>query len=79
MTKLIFKHETTVKTLTYCLMHFTVAIAVAFALTGSWALALSIGIIEPLVQTVFFNMHERGWNKASRNYKRRVMDGGLAA
>ncbi len=77
MSRLIFTHETWVKTATYCMMHFMVAIAVAYALTGSWEIALSIGIIEPLVQTVFFNMHERSWNKASQNYKRRMMDGGL--
>ncbi len=78
MSRLIFQHETLAKTLTYCLMHFTVAIAVAYALTGNWGIALSIGIVEPLVQTVFFNMHERGWNKARTNHHRRVMDGGLA-
>lgn len=78
MTQFVFKHETTVKTLTYCLMHFAVAITVAYALSGDWAIALSIGIIEPLVQTVFFNMHERGWNKARADYHRRVMDSGLA-
>jgi uncharacterized membrane protein len=78
MSTLIFKHETLAKTLTYCLMHFTVAIAVAFALTGDWAIALSIGIIEPLVQTAFFNMHERSWNKARWNYRRTLTDGGLA-
>jgi uncharacterized membrane protein len=78
MSRLIFKHETTFKTATYCLMHFMVAIAVAYALTDSWALALSIGIIEPLVQTVFFNMHERGWNRIRHNHNRRYMDGGLA-
>ncbi len=79
MSRFIFTHETTVKTLTYCLMHFTVAIAVAYALTQSWALALSIGIVEPLVQTAFFNMHERSWNKARTNHRRKYMDGGLAA
>jgi uncharacterized membrane protein len=79
MTRFIFTYETTAKTVTYCIMHFMVAILVAYALTGNWAIALSIGIIEPLVQTVFFNMHERGWNKARANYKRRVMDGGLGA
>lgn len=68
MSRLIFTHETLAKTLTYCAMHFTVAIAVAYALTGNWGIALSIGIVEPLVQTVFFNMHERGWNKARKNY-----------
>ena len=78
MTKYIFTHETLAKTLTYCAMHFTVAILVAYALTRDWQIALSIGIVEPLVQTCFFNMHERGWNKARTNYHRRVMDAGLA-
>lgn len=77
MSRLIFRHETWVKTATYCMMHFTVAIAVAYALTGDWGIALSIGIIEPLVQTVFFNMHERSWNNARKNYHRRMMDSGL--
>lgn len=77
MSRLIFTHETLAKTLTYCLMHFMVAISVAYVLSGDWGIALSIGIIEPLVQTVFFNLHERKWNKAKTNYHRRVMDGGL--
>lgn len=78
MSRFIFEHETLAKTATYCLMHFTVAIAVAYALSRDWRIALSIGIIEPLVQTVFFNLHERGWNKARTDYHRRAMDGGLA-
>jgi len=49
------------KTVTYGLMHFTVAVAVAFALTRDWRVALAIGIIEPLVQTVFFTIHDRVW------------------
>ena len=79
MTRLIFQHETLAKTATYCLMHFTVAILVAYALTRNWEIALSIGIIEPLVQTVFFNMHERSWNKARTRYHRKVMDSGLSS
>lgn len=78
MTRMIFEHETLAKTLTYCAMHFTVAIIVAYVLTHNWSIALSIGIVEPLVQTVFFNMHERGWNKSRSRYHRRIMDGGLA-
>jgi uncharacterized membrane protein len=58
-------------------MHFTVAITVAYLLSQDWGIALSIGIIEPLVQTGFFNVHERSWNKAKTNYHRRVMDSGL--
>ncbi len=49
------------KTLTYSVMHFFVAISVAYALTGSWQTALAIGLIEPLVQTVAYTLHEGAW------------------
>lgn len=54
------------KTLTYSLMHFSVAICVAYALTGSWHAALAIGMIEPLLQTVAYTLHERAWARAGR-------------
>lgn len=68
MSHTIFKHQVFAKTITYCAMHFAVAITVAYLLTGSWAVALSIGIVEPMVQTFFFNLHERSWNKAYDKY-----------
>ena len=43
-----------IKTMTYSLMHLTVAIAVAFALTRNWHAALAIGLIEPAVQTIAY-------------------------
>ena len=49
------------KTVTYGAMHFTVAVSVAFALTHDIRTALAIGIVEPLVQTVFFTLHDRIW------------------
>lgn len=52
------------KTLTYGLMHLVVAVAVAYAVTRSWQAALAVGLIEPLVQTVAYNFHERAWAKA---------------
>lgn len=51
------------KTTTYGLMHFVVAVAVAYAVSGSWAIALGIGVIEPLVQTVAYTVHEHVWAK----------------
>ena len=54
------------KTATYALMHFVVAIAVAYVLTGSWEMALAIGLVEPFVQTFFFAVHERAWNRATK-------------
>lgn len=50
------------KTLTYSIMHFAVAVSVAFILTGgNIRLALAIGFVEPIVQTVFFTIHDRFW------------------
>lgn len=53
------------KTLSYALMHLIVAMTVAFALTGSWAAALAIGLIEPAVQTLAYMGHERAWARRS--------------
>lgn len=50
-----------VKTLTYGIMHFCVAVTVAFAITQDIRAALTIGIIEPLVQMIFFAIHDRIW------------------
>jgi uncharacterized membrane protein len=49
------------KTLSYGTLHIGVATAVAYALTGNLTAALGIGLIEPLVQTAVFAIHERLW------------------
>ena len=54
------------KTLTYASMHLTVAVAVTYALTRDWRVALAVGLVEPLVQTVTFNIHERLWSRADK-------------
>ena len=63
MTNYIRSHATVAKTVTYSMTHVTVAITVAYVLSGSWTVALSIGLIEPMVQTFTFYFHERGWKK----------------
>jgi uncharacterized membrane protein len=54
------------KTCTYAVMHLTVAVIVAFALTRSWQIALAVGIVEPIVQTFAFALHERFWSRAGK-------------
>lgn len=51
------------KTITYGIMHVCVATLLAYAISGSWAIAFSIGLLEPLVQTFFFYGHERVWER----------------
>jgi len=56
--------RTVMKTGTYGVMHFVVAVAVTYALTRNWQAALAIGLIEPAFQTVGFVIHERLWARA---------------
>ena len=67
------------KSTTYCLMHLTVAITVAYALTRDWRAALAIGILEPLVQTVFFTVHDRLWARADHGRAAAVADEAIGA
>ena len=73
MTRIILKSTT------YCVMHLTVAMAVAYALTRDWRIALAVGIIEPLVQTVFFTIHDRLWARADAGRTETVADEALGA
>lgn len=54
------------KTLTYGAMHLSVAVAVAYALTRDWRVALAVGLIEPIVQTAAFALHEQAWARVDR-------------
>ncbi|HEY0927478.1 DUF2061 domain-containing protein [Brevundimonas sp.] len=62
------------KSVTYGLMHFTVAVLVAYALTRDIRIALTIGLLEPLVQTVFFTIHDRVWTALEARKARRAAD-----
>lgn len=70
--------QVALKTVTYGLMHFTVAVAVAYALTRDWRIALAIGTVEPLVQTVFFTLHDRVWTRIEADRARRAAEAAAA-
>jgi uncharacterized membrane protein len=55
------------KTLSFAALHFGVAFTVAYALTGSVAVATGIGLIEPIANTVAFYFHERAWRRVERS------------
>lgn len=54
------------KTGTYSLIHFAVAITVTFLITQDWRAALAVGLIEPIVQTFAYALHERAWAQADK-------------
>lgn len=51
------------KTLSFLALHLLVGFTVAYAITGSVAMAGGIALIEPLVNAVVFFFHERAWNR----------------
>lgn len=56
-------HDKAKKTATYGVMHLCVATAVSYAFTGDILIAMGIGLVEPLVQTGFYYVHEEIWEK----------------
>lgn len=51
------------KTLSYYIMHITVAMLVAYLVTGQLWMALTLSLLEPTVQAFAFFFHEKLWNK----------------
>lgn len=51
------------KTLSFLALHLIVGFTVAYAFTGSVAIAGGIALVEPLVNAVVFFFHERAWNR----------------
>ncbi|MBX2880731.1 MAG: DUF2061 domain-containing protein [Granulosicoccus sp.] len=50
------------KTISFAAVHFTVAFSVTYVITGSIALGGLIALVEPLINTVAFYIHERAWS-----------------
>ncbi|WP_373973681.1 DUF2061 domain-containing protein [Chitinibacter sp. SCUT-21] len=50
------------KTITFAIVHFTVAFSVAYLLTGSFGVASALALIEPMVNTVAYFFHEKAWD-----------------
>ena len=49
------------KTVSYLAIHLLVGFSVAYALTGSLAVAGGIALIEPCLNAVAFFFHEKVW------------------
>ena len=61
--------RTALKPVTYSIMHLSVAVTVAYVLTRDWRIALGVGVIEPMVQTVAYMLHEKAWSLGARKPK----------
>ncbi len=58
------------KTMSFAMMHFSVAFSVAYLLTGSAVMGGALALIEPAVNTVVFYFHEKAWGKWAKPPRR---------
>ena len=58
------KNANLAKTISYLIIHLGIGFSVAYAFTGSVAVAGAIALVEPLCNAVAYFFHERVWNKA---------------
>ena len=49
------------KTMTFAVMHFSIAFTVAYLLTGSLLVGGLVAVVEPAINTVAFYFHEKFW------------------
>lgn len=54
------------KTFTFACVHFTVAFAVGYLLTGSVVIGGAIALVEPLCNTFAYYWHEKIWQGIER-------------
>jgi Predicted membrane protein len=60
--KFVVNNQRTLKkTLSYYIMHITVAMLVAYFVTGNIWMALTLSMLEPTVQAFAFFFHEKVW------------------
>lgn len=65
-----------IKTITFAIVHFTVAFTVAWLVTGDVVIGGLLAMVEPMVNTVAYFFHEKVWDRVRKG--RRVQhDGAL--
>ncbi len=51
------------RTISVAIMHFGVAFGVTYALTGDVLIGSAVALVEPAVNTVGYDIHERVWER----------------
>lgn len=57
------------KTITFAVLHFTVAFTVTYLLTGDLLIGSLVATVEPAINTVAYFFHERAWNRIQLRQK----------
>ncbi len=56
-----------IKTITFAIMHFSVAFSVTYSITGNFIVGGVIALVEPAINTLAFYFHERIWDRLKAN------------
>lgn len=64
------------KTISFGIMHISVAFLVIWAITGDWRLGGITAMVEPLINTLAYHVHEKVWKK-SGGRQRAPVDNGI--
>ena len=51
------------KTISFAVMHFSVAFSVAWILTGDFVIGGLLAVVEPAINTIAYYFHEKIWQK----------------
>ncbi|MDQ8936930.1 DUF2061 domain-containing protein [Acinetobacter rudis] len=62
-----YNQRTLKKTLSYYVMHISIAMLVAYIVTGNMMIAMTLSLLEPTVQAFAFFFHEKIWNSKLLN------------
>lgn len=55
------------KTITFAVIHMTVAFTVGYVMTGSVAVGSALALVEPAINTVAYFFHEKAWERIRRH------------
>ena len=69
----INNQRTLKKTLSYYIMHITVAMVVGYVVTGNIWMAITLSLVEPTVQAVAYFIHERVWEKKAQTQNSKII------
>jgi uncharacterized membrane protein len=67
------------KTISFGVVHFTVAFTVAYLLSGSFLVGGAIALVEPAINTVAYFFHERIWDRIRQGHPQQPALGAIGA
>ena len=62
------------KTMSFAVVHFTVAFTVAYLMTGNLLVGGAIALVEPAINTIAYYFHEQVWNRLQNVRRHQLAD-----